>query len=78
MMSSRLNKRIVFQPEYYGETVEHPFASLQNRDWLTLGGKKDDVEYVIKAYQKVHNTEIRIVITDSKTAELAKYMENRN
>ena len=27
-MSKKYNKEIIFQPEYYGETVAHPFADL--------------------------------------------------
>ncbi|MBD0382142.1 hypothetical protein [Paenibacillus sedimenti] len=69
-------KRIVFQPEYYGETVDHPFADLHYRTWLTFGGAAEDVRLVIGAYQQVYNAEVRIRITDAKTAELAKYMEN--
>ena len=75
-MKAKTLKKIIFQPEYYGETVAHPFADLNNRDWLTLGGDKDDVNVVLEAYQKVYNSDIKIIITDSKTAELAKYMEN--
>lgn len=69
-------KRIVFQPEYYGETVDHPFANLSHRTWLTFGGASEDVQLAIRAYQQVYNAEVRIRQTDAKTAELAKYMEN--
>lgn len=69
-------KRIVFQPEYYGETVDHPFADLKSRTWLTFGGVSEDVAPVIRAFQQMYNAEVKIVRTDAKTAELAKYMEN--
>ena len=46
--SMELKKRIVFQPEYFGETVNHPFADLNNREWIVLGGNKSDVKLVIK------------------------------
>ncbi|MFI3166485.1 MAG: hypothetical protein R3Y32_00030 [Bacillota bacterium] len=71
-----LGKRIVFQPEYYGETVAHPFASLNDRAWITLGGDVDDASYVANAYRQVHNSNLYINIVTAKTAELAKYMEN--
>lgn len=37
-MREKYNKRIVFQPEYYGETPNHPYADLRTRSWITLGG----------------------------------------
>lgn len=71
-----LNKRIVFQPEYYGETVAHPFADLSDRRWITIGGEKSACSFVAKLYKEVYTSELYINIVDAKTAELAKYMEN--
>jgi len=70
------HKEIVFQPEYYGETVAHPFANLANRNWITLGGSKKGINLAIKAYQKVLNASVAIYQSSAKEAELAKYMEN--
>lgn len=67
---------IVFQPEYYGETVDHPFADLTTRRWITLGGTDEACAKAIETYQLVYNSDIEICIVDSDTAELAKYMEN--
>lgn len=75
-MCELLRKRILFQPEYYGETVSHPFADLKNQGWITIGGNKKDAEYIVSAYHKVTNSSIIINLVDAKTAELAKYMEN--
>lgn len=75
-MKERTGKRIVFQPEYYGETVDHHFSDLRHRTWLIFGGKSTDISLVIRAYQQVYNAEVRIRQTDARTAELAKYMEN--
>ncbi|WP_084134488.1 hypothetical protein [Paenibacillus harenae] len=72
----KTGKRIVFQPEYYGETADHPFASLSHRKWLAFGGASEDISMAVRAYQKVYNAEVKLVLTDAKTAELAKYMEN--
>lgn len=36
-MKKKHKKKIVFQPEYYGETVNHPFAELKNQHWLSFG-----------------------------------------
>jgi len=75
-LAARTGKRIVFQPEYYGETAGHPFADPRSRSWLTFGGRPEDVNLAVRAYQTVYNAEVRIVMTDAATAELAKYMEN--
>lgn len=71
-----LNKRILFQPEYYGETHNHPFADLTRREWIVLGGDAVDASQVVKAYQQVYTADLKIVKVDSDTAEMAKYMEN--
>ena len=75
-MKSKYNKKIVFQPEYYGETVDHPFANLKNQTWLSFGGDSDDIKLAIKAYQTVTTSEVKINIYPAREVELAKYMEN--
>ena len=75
-MSEKYNKEIVFQPEYYGETVAHPFANLSDRNWLTFGGTKVGINFAIKAYQTVINANVTIYQCSSDEAEMAKYMEN--
>lgn len=72
----KTGKHIVFQPEYYGETISHPFADPHNRSWITLGGCPVDTERVVRLYQTVFTSDIIINQVDAKTAELAKYMEN--
>ena len=69
-------KRIVFQPEYYGETPNHPLADLRKRTWITLGGDAESIEEVRRAYETVYNSTVEVRVSDSDTAELAKYMEN--
>lgn len=75
-MVKKTGKHIVFQPEYYGETVAHPFSNPQNRSWITLGGRRNFYSPVIRAYEQVFTSEIQFKLVDSNTAELAKYMEN--
>lgn len=75
-MVKKLSKNIVFQPEYYGETIDHPFSDPKNRSWITLGGNLKDSKKVANVYKNVFNSNIIFQFTDSKTAELAKYMEN--
>ena len=75
-MRQKYNKRILFQPEYYGETPGHPFADLRNRSWITLGGEPQDCEAVAEFYRQVYGDEIRICIVGDREAELSKYMTN--
>ena len=73
---AKTGKKIVFQPEYYGETIAHPFADPHNRNWITLGGNEEATNKVAELYQSVFTSELFIHQVDAKTAELAKYMEN--
>lgn len=65
-------KRIVFSPEYNGATqhanVEYGFT--------ILGGHSSDTFEVVQLYQYSVNGKWKFYQTDSKTAELVKYMEN--
>jgi len=75
-MMRRLNKEIVFQPEYYGETAAHPFRNLNDRPWLAFGGTKRGINMAINTYKTVCNSSMQIYQADAKTVEMAKYMEN--
>ena len=75
-MMDKYKKEIVFQPEYYGETVAHPFADLNDRSWLSFGGTKNGIDLAIRTYQTVVNSNVRIYQADAKSVEMAKYMEN--
>lgn len=70
------NINIIFQPEYYGETPNHPFENPHNRSWITLGGVYCLTSKVAELYQTIFTSELIINQVDSNTAELAKYMEN--
>lgn len=74
--SRKFDKKIVFQPEYYGETVCHPFSNPGEKQWLTFGGNKKDISKVIAAYKRIKNSTTKIYQGPSKEVELAKYMEN--
>ncbi|MBD5408748.1 MAG: UDP-glucose/GDP-mannose dehydrogenase family protein [Treponema sp.] len=75
-MMKKHGKEIVFQPEYYGETVAHPFADLNGRSWLSFGGTNRGINLAIDVYKTVVNSNIRIYQADAKSVEMAKYMEN--
>ena len=75
-LSRRYGRRIVFQPEYLGETAAHPFADVTQRKFIILGGKRDDTNRVADAYSKLYHADVQFHFSDARTAELAKYMEN--
>ena len=75
-MVRKYNIRAVFQPEYYGETVDHPFEDPHNRPWITLGGMNCYTAQVGNLYKTVFNANLVIHKVASNVAELAKYMEN--
>lgn len=67
------NKPCVFSPEYYGETVS---ANAPDYDFLIVGGPRELRRYVVEAYKQVYPGELKVFLTDARTAELTKYMEN--
>lgn len=75
-MREKYHKEIVFQPEYLGETVAHPYTNLSDRKWLTFGGTKNGIDKAIKVYQMVIGSDVRIYQCTSDEAEMAKYVEN--
>lgn len=71
----KTHKHIVFSPEFYG-TTQHCDHNTFNFNFTILGGNKDDCNKVVQILQDVYDARHRFIITDTKTAELAKYMEN--
>lgn len=73
MLALGYGKKIVFSPEYYG-TTQH--CNNFDFDFTILGGNPDDCHKVQQYLQKVYDARHRFFKTDSRTAELCKYMEN--
>ncbi len=69
-------KRIVFQPEYTGETVAHVFNKEGEFSFIVLGGTSEDTSAVAEFYKNYYNAMVRFYFCDAVTAEIAKYMEN--
>ena len=72
-LSNKYNKRIVFSPEYYGGT-QH--CNNFTFNFTILGGKKEDCLAVQQMLQNAYDATHIFRITNSRTAELTKYMEN--
>ena len=75
-LKKKYNKRIVFSPEYIGETIAHSMLDLVNRDFWIFGGDKEDTKKIVEVWKKYVKTTTRFYQTDSATAEIVKYMEN--
>ena len=76
-LCSEMAKHVVFQPEYGpAETPDHPFADLRKVRWAILGGERQDTIAVCDLYKTTFSADFTFYQTDSRTAELAKYMEN--
>jgi len=69
-------KRIIFQPEYIGETVAHPLLDHQAQGFSVLGGPIEDTSAVADLYKRYYHASHRFYFCLALTAELAKYMEN--
>lgn len=74
-LRAETGKRIVFSPEFYG-TTQHCDENTFDFSFTILGGEKEDCNAVVQLLQEVYDARHRFRITDSTTAELAKYMEN--
>lgn len=66
-------KRIIYSPEYYGNT-QH--CNNYQFDFTILGGDKEDCIQIQQLLQNCYDARHKFRITDSKTAELVKFMEN--
>lgn len=72
-LADETGKNVIFSPEYYGGTQHCNNFSFP---FTILGGKKEDCVKVVQILQHVYDGTHSFRITDSRTAELAKYMEN--
>lgn len=70
-------KRIVFQPEYLGETPAHPMLHPKGRQFMVIGGESLDRKRLIDLYTGVYNANTTIRQTTSYEAEVIKLTENR-
>ena len=72
-LKKETGKRIIFSPEYYGGT-QH--CNNFDFDFTILGGDKKDCIAAIQLLQNCYDGRHQFRITDAKTAELVKFMEN--
>jgi UDPglucose 6-dehydrogenase len=75
-LREKTGKRIVFQPEYIGETVAHPLIDHQAQGFSVLGGPIEDTSPVADLYKGRFHAAHRFHFSSAICAELTKYMEN--
>ena len=71
------NKNVVMQPEYLGETVNHPMTDQKSRPFIIIGGSPENRKKVVELYQQVYNANISIKQVTAYEAEVIKLSENR-
>jgi UDPglucose 6-dehydrogenase len=71
-LMKKYNKRIVMQPEYLGETPNHPLLNQKLNEFMIIGGKPKDRRDVI-----AYNANIKIRQVTALEAEIIKLSENR-
>ena len=76
-LERKYGKNLVFQPEFLGETPNHPMSDQKTRQWLVLGGKAQNRRKAIELYQRVYNANITIRQMSNFEAEFCKLTENR-
>lgn len=76
-LAKKYKKRIVMQPEYLGETAQHPLFDEKNIQFLIIGGTPTDRRTLINLYITVYNANIKIRQVTSFEAEVIKLTENR-
>ena len=69
-------KRLVFMPEYAGESDDHPLRDPANRRFLIYGGYDPAASAVRKLYEEAYGPGLRHYRVPPTTAEIVKYMEN--
>lgn len=76
-MVKKYKKRIIVQPEYIGETVNHPITNQKARPFIILGGNFKDTRKIIELYQTAYNANTHIRQVTAYEAEVIKLTENR-
>jgi UDPglucose 6-dehydrogenase len=78
-LKEKYHKRIVFSPEYVGESKYfNPYFSnnMKETPMLILGGEKEDTSQIIDILAPILGPTKYYYQTSAKAAEIAKYMEN--
>jgi UDPglucose 6-dehydrogenase len=75
-LTATSGKQICFSPEYVGETRWHPWRRIEGHRFVIVGGEKSICDLTVQCYQNFLGPLVHYHITNARTAELCKYMEN--
>lgn len=75
--TQKYGKNICMQPEYLGETPQHPLIDTAKTPFLVIGGSKDNRRKLIELYTTVYGANVRIRQLSNLGAEVVKLSENR-
>jgi UDPglucose 6-dehydrogenase len=76
-LSDKYHKRLIFSPEYIGESKFHNLLDPRTRDFLIFGGKDKDISELVGIYTNAYNASIKIRTVTPYEAEVIKLTENR-
>ena len=76
-LSKKYNKKLVFMPEYLGESPAHPMLDPKTRPFLIIGGQPESRRITIELFSTVYNANITIRQVTNYEAEVIKLSENR-
>ncbi len=76
-LSKKYGKSIVVQPEYLGETTNHPLFDEKGVSFVIIGGKPKNRRVLIDLYTTVYNAQVKIRQVTAIEAEIIKLSENR-
>ena len=76
-LSETYAKDILMQPEYLGETPNHPLIDATKRNFLIIGGQDYARRELIALYTEVYNANVTIRQMTAYEAEVVKLSENR-
>lgn len=75
--AKKYKKRIVMQPEYLGETPNHPLLNQKANEFIIIGGEPKDRKELIDLYTTTYNASLKIRQVTRLEAEIIKLTENR-
>lgn len=76
-MEEAFMKPLVVQPEYLGETPNHPLLNEKETPFLIIGGRLEHRKQLIDLYFTVYNANVNIRQVTAYAAEIIKLTENR-
>lgn len=74
---AKYGRNIVMQPEYLGETPNHPLLDTKKTPFIIMGGTPTNRRKLIELYTQVYNANITIRQVSLFEAEVIKLSENR-